>query len=96
LFESSFNGGSFCISAGVWNEENDLRMLNAVVVLQPDLTAKVKSPIWEQIAKEAMPNTFTAQNCKMRYRVYVIFESQSNFWPNTFISNVLQIAECVS
>jgi Myb-like DNA-binding domain len=52
---------------GIWDEENDLRLLNAVFKLYPDGPRHVKSSVWQQVAENHMPENKSIEQCKFRY-----------------------------
>jgi Myb-like DNA-binding domain len=48
----------------IWDEANDLKLLNALSKFYPHL----KSSVWQQIARNRIPGNKTAEQCKFRYR----------------------------
>jgi hypothetical protein len=51
----------------IWDEENDLRLLNTLAKLYPDGPRHLKSSVWKQIAENWESENITADQCKFRY-----------------------------
>jgi hypothetical protein len=51
----------------IWDEANDLRLLNTLAKLYPDGPRHLTSSVWKQIAKNWESENITADQCKCRF-----------------------------